>query len=190
MKRILCIGDSNTYGYDPRSYFGSRYPKDVRWTGILVLNGYEVVNEGLNGRTFPRKEDLPALFTRISELDPLDAIVILLGTNDLLLGKTVEEIGCHATAMLQTICEIVEASRILLIAPPILVKGEWVQEEWILQNSLLLSGVLCKAAVQNRAHFTDSNDWGVRIAFDGVHFSPEGHQLFAVKLLEILKTIR
>ena len=26
MKRILCFGDSNTYGYDPRSYFGSQYP--------------------------------------------------------------------------------------------------------------------------------------------------------------------
>ena len=28
-------GDSNTYGYDPRSMMGDRYPQDVRWTGIL-----------------------------------------------------------------------------------------------------------------------------------------------------------
>ena len=23
--KILCFGDSNTYGYDPRGYFGGRY---------------------------------------------------------------------------------------------------------------------------------------------------------------------
>ena len=32
---MLCFGDSNTYGYDPRSYLGSRYPTEERWTGIL-----------------------------------------------------------------------------------------------------------------------------------------------------------
>ena len=36
-KRILCLGDSNTYGYDPRSYVGGRYPETVRWTGRLRL---------------------------------------------------------------------------------------------------------------------------------------------------------
>ena len=28
--KIICFGDSNTWGYDPRSYLGERYPKDVR----------------------------------------------------------------------------------------------------------------------------------------------------------------
>lgn len=28
--RLLCCGDSNTYGYDPRSFFGDRYPKESR----------------------------------------------------------------------------------------------------------------------------------------------------------------
>ena len=32
---ILCYGDSNTYGFDPRSWLGERYPADVRWTGLL-----------------------------------------------------------------------------------------------------------------------------------------------------------
>ncbi len=34
-RRILCFGDSNTYGYDPRSYLGGRYPASVRWTALL-----------------------------------------------------------------------------------------------------------------------------------------------------------
>ena len=34
-RRLLCYGDSNTYGYDPRSYLGGRYPQSVRWTALL-----------------------------------------------------------------------------------------------------------------------------------------------------------
>ena len=33
---IICFGDSNTYGYDPRGYFGGRYDGDSRWVDILL----------------------------------------------------------------------------------------------------------------------------------------------------------
>ena len=45
-KRILCIGDSNTWGYIPGS--GERYEKNVRWTGKLAQmlgENYEVIEE-------------------------------------------------------------------------------------------------------------------------------------------------
>ena len=32
---VICFGDSNTYGYDPRGYFGGRYNADCRWVDIL-----------------------------------------------------------------------------------------------------------------------------------------------------------
>ena len=47
-KRILCFGDSNTWGAIPLSE--ERYPSDVRWTGVLQgLLGSEwtVIEEGL-----------------------------------------------------------------------------------------------------------------------------------------------
>ena len=50
-KRILCFGDSNTYGYIP---LGGRYDEDVRWPTVmagLLGDGYTVIEEGLNGRT-------------------------------------------------------------------------------------------------------------------------------------------
>lgn len=53
---LLCYGDSNTYGYDPRSYLGERYPRSVRWTGLLAEEGYTVRNEGMNGRSIPREQ--------------------------------------------------------------------------------------------------------------------------------------
>ena len=52
MKSILCYGDSNTYGLMPDS--PDRYPRDVRWTGILqkkLGEDYYVIEEGLSGRT-------------------------------------------------------------------------------------------------------------------------------------------
>ena len=53
-RRLLCYGDSNTYGYDPRSYLGGRYPKTVRWTGLLDAEGWKVINKGENGRSIPK----------------------------------------------------------------------------------------------------------------------------------------
>ena len=39
--KILCFGDSNTYGYDPRSCLGGRYPDSVRWTALLEAAGWD-----------------------------------------------------------------------------------------------------------------------------------------------------
>ena len=52
MKNILCFGDSNTYGESPEG--NGRYPRDVRWTGLLqkaLGEEYYVIEAGLNGRT-------------------------------------------------------------------------------------------------------------------------------------------
>ena len=55
-RRLLCYGDSNTFGYDPRSYLGGRYPESVRWTALLIAKGWNVINKGENGRSIPRLE--------------------------------------------------------------------------------------------------------------------------------------
>ena len=52
MRHILCYGDSNTWGYTPGT--GERHAPDVRWTGVLrrlLGEGWEVLEEGMNGRT-------------------------------------------------------------------------------------------------------------------------------------------
>ena len=51
---IICYGDSNTYGYDPHDQMEGRYPKDVRWTGILETEtSWKIENHGVNGRSIP-----------------------------------------------------------------------------------------------------------------------------------------
>ena len=53
MKQIIAFGDSNTWGLNP--VMRARYPENVRWTGLLrkklSRNGFELVEEGLCGRT-------------------------------------------------------------------------------------------------------------------------------------------
>ena len=58
-KRIACLGDSNTYGYDPASPLGSRYPPEIRWTGRLRECGWLVFNRGMNGWTVPAGAQFP-----------------------------------------------------------------------------------------------------------------------------------
>jgi len=51
--RILCYGDSNTWGYISGSDH-QRYNVNERWTGILselLRNNFVVIEEGLNSRT-------------------------------------------------------------------------------------------------------------------------------------------
>ena len=82
--KIVCFGDSNTYGYDPRSWLGGRYDVDSRWVDILASEtGWEVRNMGENGREIPRSvPDLPA---------DTNLLIFMLGTNDLLQGCSPEQ---------------------------------------------------------------------------------------------------
>lgn len=51
---LICFGDSNTWGYDARSYLGGRYDEGTRWPCLLSSAlGAEVRELGENGRCVP-----------------------------------------------------------------------------------------------------------------------------------------
>ena len=89
--KVFCYGDSNTYGYDPRT--GFRLRSDERWTGLLQKKlgaDYEVIEQGCNGRTtvFPEpgsewKSGLYALKVCLNTYKPVEIMILMLGTNDL-----------------------------------------------------------------------------------------------------------
>jgi len=91
--RVLCFGDSNTHGTPGDDPEYVRLPADRRWTGLLqqlLGDGYDVVEEGLNGRTTDLDyEDRPGCNGRpyfvpcLLSHHPLDVVVIMLGSNDL-----------------------------------------------------------------------------------------------------------
>lgn len=89
-KRIVCYGDSNTWGYDAVS--NGRFPENIRWTGKLQEKlgmEYTVIEEGLCGRTTvfedPLNEGLNGftyLYPCLMSHGPIDYLIIMLGTND------------------------------------------------------------------------------------------------------------
>ena len=92
MKHILCFGDSNTYGFNPKNN-GFRFDFDVRWTGILQKGlgaNFRIIEEGYNGRTIltddfmdNSKSSRNYISPCILSHRPLDLIIVCLGTNDL-----------------------------------------------------------------------------------------------------------
>ena len=89
-RRVLCFGDSNTYGYDPAR--DGRYGDDERYPMVLqdlLGDGWSVIEEGLPGRTAvfddPITEGMNGLRVITPILmshAPLDTVTIMLGTND------------------------------------------------------------------------------------------------------------
>ncbi len=186
-RRILCIGDSNTWGYDPRSYFGSQYPSDVRWTGLLERAGWKVFNCGQNGASIPRKAAFPVVGRLIRSRLPLDVITVMLGSNDLLEGITAEAAALRMETLLDCVKEAAPETCVLLIAPPVMKLGAWVPSEKLVEESAKLSGLYRKLAGTAKVSFADAENWGIDLTYDGVHFSEKGHSAFAKRLAEILE---
>ena len=185
-RRILCLGDSNTWGFDPRSYGGDRYPPEIRWTDRLETAGRAVVNAGLNGRTIPRPREYPDMASLFRRHASLDAALVMLGTNDLLEGADAPGIAARMEAFLAFLARSPEIPPLLLVAPPPLEPGEWVQGPALIQTSEKLGPAFRALAERRRIRFADAGGWGIALSFDGVHFTPEGHAAFARELAQVL----
>ena len=175
---VICFGDSNTYGYDPRDYFGGRYDADSRWVDILAEEtGWAVRNMGQNGREIPSSAPpLPA---------DTDLLIVILGATDLLQGRRPEQAAGRLERFLSGIS--LERNKILLIAPPPMVLGEWVPSQQLIDDSRAFSG-LCQALAERLGiRFADAGNWDIPLAYDGVHFTEQGHRAFAAGLLEELR---
>ena len=183
---ILCFGDSNTYGYDPRACSEGRYAASHRWPELLARqSGWEVRNRGENGREIPHREWELQQFSRLLASCPaLDRLLILLGTNDLLQGNSAAAVACRMEAFLEQIP--LERGKLLLIAPPPLQKGAWVQEDSLLQESRCLPAAYQALCQRLSIPFADAGGWGIGLCFDGVHFSEAGQRRFAERLLPLL----
>lgn len=176
--KIICFGDSNTYGYDPRSWLGGRYDADSRWVDILAVEtGWTVCNMGVNGREIPRAApDLPP---------DTDLLIVMLGNNDLLQGYGPEEAAGKLGRFLSSLP--LPWNQILLIAPPPMRRGEWVPNQQLIDDSRAFAQRCRSLAKRLGVRFADAGDWDIPMAYDGVHFTEQGHRAFAARLLEALR---
>ncbi|SDI12526.1 Lysophospholipase L1 [Pseudobutyrivibrio sp. 49] len=196
MKSVLCFGDSNTYGLKPDG--SGRYEKNERWTGILSqmldYNEYEVIEEGLVGRTTVFEDStrigrngsklLPVL---LESHGPVDTVVLMLGTNDC---KTVYNaspalIARGTEILLKQIKANNRNAKILLLSPIFLGEQVWKQEydpefdEKSVVTSKELKAVFAKLAEEFDCMFLAASDVAKPSETDQEHMDVESHRFLA-----------
>ena len=212
-KRILAFGDSNTWGWNPSNTLTPpfrRWPDEVRWTGVLQAllgDGYEVINEGLNGRTTvwddPIEEYRCGKQQIVPIMDsqaPLDMVIIFVGTNDLKtrFGVTARDVAEGAGLLTRMALSLVNdyvdlKPKVLLICPPRLgpVSGTCMgpifggSEE----KSTLMDPFYRIAAAQCGVEYLNADEIIKSSLLDGLHLDADQHQLLGEAVYEKVKKI-
>lgn len=203
--RILCYGDSNTWGYISGSDH-ERYGNKERWTKILdelLGNKFEVIEEGLNSRTLisndtrvgkEGKNGYEYLILCLDTHDPIDLVILMLGTNELkaTYNRTAKEIGdILEEYFIKTILGRKSQfknsyPKLLLMTPPLVNENtEYCKQgsKYVgaTQKSKELNDIYRELSKKYNCYF-QSNE-GLLTGIDGVHLTKESHKKLA-KLLE------
>ncbi len=204
-KRILLYGDSNTWGYKAET--DSRYDDDQRWTmrlSELLGNDYQVVEEGLCGRTtvfddplFNGLNGLKYLPISLDSHKPLDTLVIMLGTNDCKerFSATAANIATGVEQLVLTAQRsdaFRDKKRILIVAPIII--GEQVytlpQGERFgagcVEKSKKLPVFLKQSAAALGCEFLDSNEFVKPSTADYIHFDLKSQELLSDAIFKMI----
>ena len=201
MKKIICYGDSNTFGYNPAD--GSRFDENIRWTGILKKNlfgEYEVINEGACDRTgfvdnskgllFSAQKHFPEM---ISKINKADVIVLALGSNDLQFQYNISfeivESGLKKLILLAK----KKIKHIIIVSPVEL--GENVLKGYFnfqfdktsIEKSKKTGSLYKQIAEANECGYFDINKFAKPSEIDGLHYDEKSHKLIAEKLTDYIK---
>jgi lysophospholipase L1-like esterase len=200
-KRILCFGDSLTWGWVPVEGGAptERFPRDVRWTGVLadqLGEGFEVIEEGLSARTTtaddptdPRLNGSSYLPSCLASHFPLDLVILMLGTNDTKVnfGRTSTDIasgmGLLVTQVLTSaggVGTVYPAPQVLVVAPPPLAE---MPHPWF---DLIFAGGREKTAELSKTYSAVASFIGVPFfdagsvistdGVDGIHFTEQNNR--------------
>jgi len=114
-----------------------------------------------------------------------DLLIVMLGTNDLLQGCSPQQAAERLERFLAAVP--LDRNKLLLIAPPPVALGAWVPSPQPIDDSRAFARLCQTLAKQMGIRFADAGRWDIPLAYDGVHFTEQGHRAFAAKLLEELK---
>ena len=204
---VLCYGDSNTYGYDPET--GGRYPYEKRWTSLLgemLGDRYEVISEGLNGRTtaYNRsgalwKNGASSFVACLGTHKPVDILIIMLGTND-----CNEELGLSADDIasgMETLVSLTEAEAPglqgyvpqIIVAAPVPIGENYEASPFAAEldpasvmKSRELAPLYEKIAERHSVLFADAGERAEVSSYDCEHLTEEGHRQLAELLCEVI----
>ena len=204
--RVLCYGDSNTWGtiglWEESKIPTSRFDRAHRWTGVLQAElgkEFEVIEEGLGGRSTiyekpgeEWKNGETYLVPCLHSHRPVDLVVMMLGTNDLQIHKTIteEELPVGISRLVDLIQAYPKAGpngsvpQILLLSPlevrPSAPEGRTaVYQKFrceIGRNlSLKMPQVYQRIAKEKGCYFLNTQEFAVPGLADGVHMDAKSH---------------
>ena len=203
-KRIVCFGDSLTWGYDPDTR--TRFPEASRWPMVLqnlLGEGYRVIEEGQNGRTIAtddptegEKNALNYILPCLESHRPFDLFIVMLGTNDCKrkFSYCAMDIASEMQRFLEKVlsfnrfrCE--DHFKVLLVSPPVIsdaIKASWLGDSFGYENAMNVSGELAdwykQLADLYHCEFLDASLHVLTSKSDGVHLDADNQK----KLAEVL----
>ena len=208
-KRILCFGDSNTWGTIPGE--SARYAQDIRWTGILqntLGDGYAVIEEGNGGRTTVHDDPVERRLSGLTYFmpcceshSPLDLIIIMLGTNDLKLrfgeGPETIAMGFARYKEALTVASLDGKQPRVLLVSPILVDASYrdiplfcdMFGSHAVERSQGLAPAYKKIAEANGWEFLNAADYAKASKKDGIHMDAAQHSALGTALAQKVKAI-
>lgn len=209
MKTVLCYGDSLTWGYSAENL--GRHAYDDRWPSVLQAQlgaAARVIPEGLNGRTTAYDDHLAdadrngarILPTMLATHEPLDLVIILLGTNDLKPFICGHAIGIKQGA--ERLVRLVQnhayafdaqAPAVLLASPPPV--RETPDADFTamfdggIAESKKLAAYYSQVAELNRCHFFDAGTVAKTTPLDGIHLDAENTRAIGKALAPVVRGI-
>lgn len=212
-KKILCFGDSNTYGYNPRN--GLRYPKGVRWTSILadeLGDSFEVIEEGCNGRTTvfeepgaPWKAGKASIQVVLNSHKPVDLVIMMLGSNDLknMYSAETSTIAAGAEMLVQMIQSFTREkqshpAKILLVSPPVIGDGITTTSPFGTQNGGNFDATAITRSSQFRPYYKNiAERYGCLFVnaaehikssdVDSLHLDPDAHKTLGLVFADVIR---
>ncbi len=206
--RILCIGDSNTWGYNPEN--GQRFTG--RWTKVLasLMPEHDIIEEGLNGRTLLSEDPyikerlgIASLKMLLLSHRPVDVVVIMLGTNDLksFFPCSVDYIAKGIAQFIEVTFEPMIWERFtvpkLLVVSPVHIREDVVKNggafgefdmESVVQSKQMAPAIEAVCAKYG-VNFMDAAKFAEASLIDGVHMDEENHAKLACVIAEKLNAI-
>jgi len=203
MKKIICFGDSNTYGYNPIS--GTRYNENIRWTGLLknfLNDDWDLIEEGCNNRTGIFENECGLIQTGskylpicLSKHSDINTIIIGLGANDLqkFYDHTEANIEKGIFGLINCIREFDNDIRIILMAPAKLSNEiltgvfSFQFDEDSIKQSREMSKIYKRVAEQENCELICLDDIVKVSKIDGLHFDINSHKTIAEYISAYLK---
>ena len=200
MKKILCFGDSNTFGFIPLN--GQRYSKNVRWSGILAQElgaDFVVVEDGLNNRTAFNPNLQSKQHCAISALKEtikqnFDIVILQIGINDsqFIYNTTEKSLEERISALVEIIKNYNPKTKIVLLSPNIIQKQilkspfNALFNETSIEKSKYYSKVYKKISEKYKIEFLDLEKIAKTSDIDGLHYEPVEHKKIAQAVKKII----